>query len=60
VTNDDHVLAAWVNEMQISVDTLREDKKDLQARVAELEKQIAMYKSMVERLRLAISQGSNE
>lgn len=60
MTNDDHVLAAWVNEMQISVDTLREDKKDLQARVAELEKQIAMYKSMVERLRLAISQGSNE
>jgi len=53
-------MQAWIAEMQISLDTLREDKKDLQARVTELEKQIAMYKSMVDRLRLLLSQGSNE
>lgn len=57
---DEHAMQAWVAEMQISLDTLREDKKDLQARVTELEKQIAMYKSMVDRLRLLLSQGSNE
>lgn len=54
---DEQVFQSWLNELQIVVDTLREDKKDLQVRVTELEKQIAMYKSMVERLQLAISQG---
>lgn len=57
--NDEQVFQAWMNELQIVVDTLREDRKDLQHRVTELENQIAMYKSMVDRLRLAISQGSN-
>jgi len=59
MSGDEQVFQAWLNELQIVVDTLREDKKDLQARVTELEKQIAMYKSMVERLQLAISQGSD-
>jgi len=57
--SDEQVFQAWLNELQIVVDTLREDKKDLQHRVTELEKQIAMYKSMVDRLKLAISQGSD-
>lgn len=57
--SDEQVFQAWLNELQIVVDTLREDKKDLQVRVTELEKQIAMYKSMVDRLQLAISQGSD-
>ena len=57
--NDEQVFQAWMNELQIVVDTLREDRKDLQHRVTELENQIAMYKSTVDRLRLAISQGSN-
>ena len=58
--SDEQVFQAWLNELQIVVDTLREDRKDLQARVAELEEQITMYKSMVERLQLAISQGRGE
>jgi chaperonin cofactor prefoldin len=57
--NDEQVFQAWTNELQIVVDTLREDKKELQHRVTELENQIAMYKSMVDRLKLAISQGSD-
>lgn len=57
--NDEQVFQAWMNELQIVVDTLREDKKELQHRVTELENQIAMYKSMVDRLKLAISQGSD-
>ncbi len=57
--NDEQVFQAWMHELQIVVDTLREDRKDLQHRVTELENQVAMYKSMVDRLKLAISQGSN-
>lgn len=57
MSGDEQVFQAWLNEMQIAADTLREDKKELLARVTELEAQIAMYKSMVERLQLAISQG---
>ena len=57
--NDEQVFQAWMNELQIVVDTLREDRKELQHRVTELENQIAMYKSMVDRLKLAISQGSD-
>ena len=57
MSGDEQVFQAWLNEMQITADTLREDKKELLARVTELEGQIAMYKSMVERLQLAISQG---
>ena len=55
--SEEHIYQAWLNELQIAVDTLREDKKGLQARVTELEEKIAMYKSMVERLQLAVSQG---
>jgi predicted RNase H-like nuclease (RuvC/YqgF family) len=53
------MLNSWLAELQVAVDTLREDKKELQTRVTELEETIAMYKSMVERLRLAMGQGSD-
>jgi uncharacterized coiled-coil protein SlyX len=57
MSDDMHMLNSWLTELQVAVDTLREDKKGLQARVTELEEKIAMYKSMVERLRLALGQG---
>jgi len=57
MTGDEQATQAWLNELQIAVDTLREDKKGLLTRMNELEETIAMYKSMVERLRLALSQG---
>ena len=59
MSGDEHMLNAWLAELQVAVDTLREDKKELQTRVTELEETIAMYKSMVERLRLAMGQGSD-
>lgn len=57
MSDDIHLFNSWLTELQVAVDTLREDKKGLQARVTELEEKIAMYKSMVERLRLALGQG---
>jgi len=57
VNSEEYMMNSWLTELQVAVDTLREDKKGLQARVTELEKEIAMYKTMVERLQLAVSQG---
>lgn len=54
---DEHMLNSWLTELQVAVDTLREDKRGLQARVTELEKEIAVYRIMVERLQMAVSQG---
>lgn len=57
MNSEEYMMNSWLTELQVAVDTLREDKKGLQARVTELEKEIAMYKTMVERLQLAVSQG---
>ncbi len=42
MSDDMHMLNSWLTELQVAVDTLREDKKGLQARVTELEEKIAM------------------
>jgi len=57
VNSEEYMMNSWLTELQVAVDTLREDKKGLQARVTELEKEITMYKTMVERLQMAVSQG---
>lgn len=57
MNSEEYMMNSWLTELQVAVDTLREDKKGLQARVTELEKEITMYKTMVERLQLAVSQG---
>ena len=57
MNSEEYMMNSWLTELQVAVDTLREDKKGLQARVTELEKEITMYKTMVERLQMAVSQG---
>jgi peptidoglycan hydrolase CwlO-like protein len=56
--NDNITYQAWLNDLQITVDSLREQRDEDRSKIAELQKEIAMYKSMVDRLRLALSQGS--
>jgi peptidoglycan hydrolase CwlO-like protein len=56
--NDNITYQAWLNDLQITVDSLREQRDEDRSKIAELQKEISMYKSMVERLRLALSQGS--
>ena len=48
---------ARCDEMQVALDTMREHRDDLQKENTKLEEQIKMFSSMVERLRLAMSQG---
>lgn len=50
---------AWLNELQITVDSLREQRDEDRKRIAELEKQVAMYRSMVERLKVLMSRGDD-
>jgi hypothetical protein len=48
---------AWLNELQITVDSLREQRDEDRVRIAELEKQVVMYRSMIDRLKIALSEG---
>jgi hypothetical protein len=56
--NDTMTYQAWLNDLQITVDSLREQRDEDRKKIAELENQLAIYKQMAERLRLALSQGS--
>lgn len=48
---------AWLQDLQITVDSLREQRDQDRVRIAELEQELAMYRSMVDRLRKAIALG---
>jgi hypothetical protein len=48
---------AWLNDLQITVDSLREQRDEDRVRIAELEKQVVMYRSMIDRLKIALSEG---
>ena len=50
---------AWLNDIQITVDSLREQREEDRKRIAELEKQVTMYRSMVDQLKRLLSQGDN-
>lgn len=49
----------WLNDLQITVDSLQEQREEHRLRIAELEKQVAMYRSMVDQLNRLLSQGDN-
>jgi peptidoglycan hydrolase CwlO-like protein len=48
---------AWLNDLQITVDSLREQRDEDRVRIAELEKKVVMYRSMIDRLKIALSEG---
>ena len=43
--------------MQVALDGMREHQRDLQKENTKLKEQVKLYSSMVERMRLALSQG---
>ena len=58
-------LQAQVNDLQNSLDRVREERDDLRVENSKLEivyetalKELAMFKQMVERMRIAMSQGA--
>ena len=57
--NESLFYQAWLNDLQITVDSLREQREEDRKRMAELEKQVTMYRSMVDQLRRLLSQGDN-
>jgi peptidoglycan hydrolase CwlO-like protein len=58
--NESLFYQSWLNDLQITVDSLREQREEDRQRIAELEKQVTMYRSMVDQLkRLLRSQGDS-
>lgn len=57
--NESLFYQAWLNDLQITVDSLREQREEDRKRMAELEKQVTMYRSMADQLRRLLSQGDN-
>lgn len=55
--NDTLVYQQWLNDLQVTVDSLREQRDEDRARIAELEKQVIMYRGMIDRLKIALSEG---
>lgn len=58
-------LQAQINDLQNSLDRVREERDDLRVENSKLEivyetalKELAMFKQMVERMRIAMSQGT--
>mgnify|MGYP002638979605 CR=1 FL=1 len=57
--NESIFYQAWLNDLQITVDSLREQREEDRKRIAELDKQVTMYRSMVDQLKRLLSQGDN-
>lgn len=57
--NESIFYQAWLNDLQMTVDSLREQREEDRKRIAELDKQVTMYRSMVDQLKRLLSQGDN-
>ena len=57
--NDTIFYQAWLTDLQMSADSLREQREEDRKLIAQLQEELQMHKSMVERLRLALAQGDD-
>jgi len=57
--NESIFYQAWLNDLQMTVDSLREQREEDRKRIAELDKEVTMYRSMVDQLKRLLSQGDN-
>lgn len=55
--NESFMYQSWLQELQTTVDSLREQREQDRVRIAELEQELAMYRSMVDRLKKAVTLG---
>jgi len=55
--NESFMYQSWLQELQTTVDSLREQREEDRVRIAELEQELAMYRSMVDRLKKAVTLG---
>jgi hypothetical protein len=57
--NDTIFYQSWVNDLQMSLDSTREQREEDKKIISELQKQIALQKQTIERLQVAMSQGDD-
>lgn len=57
--NDTIFYQSWVNDLQMSLDSTREQREEDKKIISELQKQIAVHKQTIERLQVAMSQGDD-
>ena len=57
--NDTIFYQSWVNDLQMSLDSTREQREEDKKIINELQKQIALHKQTIERLQVAMSQGDD-
>lgn len=57
--NDSIFYQAWLQDLQMTVDSLREQREDDKKVIAELKQQLDLYRSMSERLQIALTRGGD-
>ena len=57
--NDTNFYQSWGNDLQMSLDSTREQREEDKKIISELQKQIALQKQTIERLQVAMSQGDD-
>lgn len=57
--NDTIFYQSWVNDLQMSLDSLREQREEDKKIISELQRQVALHKQTIERLQVAMSQGDD-
>ena len=57
--NDTIFYQSWVNDLQMSLDSTREQREEDKKIISELQKQIALQRQTIERLQVAMSQGDD-
>lgn len=55
--NESFMYQSWLQELQTTVDSLREQREEDRLRIAELQNELTMYRSMVDRLKKAVTMG---
>lgn len=57
--NDTILYQSWLQELQMTVDSLREQREEDKNLIAKLQSELYAHKNMVERLKVAMSQGDD-
>lgn len=57
--NDQIFYQAWLTDLQMAADSLREQREEDKKLIAQLREELDLQKSMVDRLRFALSQGDD-
>lgn len=57
--NDQIFYQAWLTDLQMTADSLREQREEDKKLIAQLREELDLQKSMVDRLRLALARGDD-